>query len=140
MTDRGNLRAKTVTELVKPVIERLSLVKAKGPNSWKALCPCHDDTRPSLEINFVHDKGGMLLIHCHACGANGASVMNAVKLPKHQLYARPTCRSSGLSASSDEDFLFVEAFLGLVRSRNVVNESDLERVRQILRRSAGGPS
>lgn len=139
MSDRGNVRAKTVTELVKPVIERLSLVKAKGSHSWKALCPCHDDTRPSLEINFVHDKGGMLLIHCHACGANGASVMNAVKLPMHQLYARPTRGNSSLSATSDEDFLFVEAFLGLVRSQNVVDESDLERVRRILLRGAGGP-
>jgi hypothetical protein len=139
MTDRTHVNTKTMAELVGPVLDRLARVKAKKSDSWQALCPCHDDKNPSLDINFVQDKGGMLLIHCHACGANGRAVMDALKLPVYQLYARPTRRSSSRSSRSDEDFLFIEAFLGLVRSRNIVNESDLERLRRIFRRDAGWP-
>jgi ribosomal protein L37AE/L43A len=36
---------------------------------WTALCPFHDDTRPSLHVNA--SKG---LWRCHACGAGGDGI------------------------------------------------------------------
>lgn len=102
-TKSRNQGTRTLTELVAPVLERLSCVKMKGPNSWKVLCPCHDDNSPSLEINLSGEKGGILLIHCHACGANGTSVMNALKLPTYGLYALPLDRDKRISSCGDDD-------------------------------------
>jgi DNA primase len=43
----------------------------KGAGEWKsALCPFHDDTRPSLQVRI--DSGGF---RCMACGAHGGDVL-----------------------------------------------------------------
>src|SRR5689334_5507768 len=44
-----------------------SALGGKGSSgSWIALCPTHDDRKPSLSIT---DENGKVLVHCHAgCG------------------------------------------------------------------------
>ena len=50
------------------VLQRLENVKKTGPDKWIALCPAHDDKRPSLSIKVADD--GKVLVHCWAgCGA-----------------------------------------------------------------------
>ena len=46
-----------------------SLDLKKAGNEYRAICPFHNDTKPSLTI--VPIKG---FYHCFACGANGSSV------------------------------------------------------------------
>ena len=56
-----------------------------GPGKWKALCPCHDDSDPSLEITKAAD--GKLLLHCFPCGnRNAAEFCYAVGLTLADLY------------------------------------------------------
>lgn len=45
------------------VLSRLSGVVTSGAG-WKALCPCHDDFRPSLSV--TQGEGGRVLINCMA--------------------------------------------------------------------------
>jgi len=42
-------------------------VKCSGNNGWLALCPGHNDTKPSLSIK---EADGKILLHCHAGCAN----------------------------------------------------------------------
>jgi len=37
-----------------------------GDNKYKALCPCHDDTNPSLSIDYDSENQNVLL-YCHSC-------------------------------------------------------------------------
>ncbi len=62
---------------------RLPQVRQLKPNCWQALCPAHDDKKPSLSIQQNPDNG--LLIHCHAgCGA--VEVLEAIGLQLKDLY------------------------------------------------------
>jgi len=58
------------------LLEKLSGVKACG-NGWSALCPAHEDRRPSLSVNEGDD--GRVLVKCHA-GCTASDVCAAVGL------------------------------------------------------------
>jgi len=46
-------------------------IELKGTGAWRdALCPFHEDTKPSLRVNI--DRGGY---RCMACGARGGDVL-----------------------------------------------------------------
>lgn len=51
--------------------------------AWKALCPCHADHKPSLNITY-NDKG--IACYCHACGANGKAVCDALGISVSELW------------------------------------------------------
>ena len=46
-----------------------------GPSSWSTLCPVHGDKTPSLSLT---DKGGKILIHCHA-GCSNEDVIDELR-------------------------------------------------------------
>ena len=46
------------------VLGRLQRVKPTGPRKWRALCPGHDDSTPSLDIEHAQD--GKVLLICRA--------------------------------------------------------------------------
>ena len=48
------------------VLDRVLDVKQKSGDEWSALCPFHNDTKPSLRVNVR--KGQFI---CHACGERG---------------------------------------------------------------------
>ncbi|HEY9093498.1 MAG TPA: CHC2 zinc finger domain-containing protein, partial [Candidatus Cryosericum sp.] len=50
----------TPTELI---LSKLPQAKRDG-KGWMALCPAHDDRRPSLRVTTGDD--GRALVHCHA--------------------------------------------------------------------------
>jgi putative DNA primase/helicase len=64
-------------------LDRLEGVKRNG-SGYQALCPCHDDHKPSLSID---EHGDTLLMVCRACGANGKQVALALGLEPSALYA-----------------------------------------------------
>ncbi len=53
------------------LLSSLTVVKKTGQDRWKARCPSHEDTTPSLNIR---DAGDRVLIHCFT----GCSVHNIV--------------------------------------------------------------
>jgi DNA primase len=51
-----------------------------GDNGWAlAICPFHDDCRPSLSINL--NNGGFI---CHACDVSGGNVLD-YHMERHKL-------------------------------------------------------
>ncbi len=60
---------------VELVLARLEAVKPKGTGSWRALCPCHNDKSPSLDIDV---KGDRWVAICRSCGVNGTAVLEAL--------------------------------------------------------------
>ena len=65
------------------ILPLLDRVKATGPGKWQALCPAHDDRRPSLSIREADDH--RLLIHCWA-GCSAAEIVNALGLSLVDLF------------------------------------------------------
>lgn len=72
--------------------------KQPGENQYKALCPCHDDHEPSLDIKVENEK---VLMLCRSCGANGSNVMNALKLPEREMFYEQRTRPSNKPKSVD---------------------------------------
>ena len=65
------------------ILSRLDRVKQTGPDRWLALCPVHDDRRPSLSIREADD--GKVLLKCWTgCGA--AEIVNALGLSLADLF------------------------------------------------------
>jgi 5S rRNA maturation endonuclease (ribonuclease M5) len=66
--------------------DRLEGVRQNG-SGYRALCPCHDDRTPSLDIK--EEANDDLLITCRACGANGKAVAEKLGLPASSLFSNP---------------------------------------------------
>ena len=65
------------TATINDVLSRLQGVKATGPGKYKALCPAHDDSNPSLSVK--EGDGERVLLHCHA-GCAYPDIMAAIGL------------------------------------------------------------
>ena len=65
------------------ILTHLNGVKPQSDGSFIALCPCHDDHHPSLDIT-QGQKG--IVMNCPVCGANGESVMRALNLDVKDLF------------------------------------------------------
>ena len=68
------------------LISRLEGVKVTGSGRWLALCPAHDDRRPSLSIAEKDD--GVILIHCWS-GCSAHEVLTAIDLDFNVLFPEP---------------------------------------------------
>lgn len=65
------------------VMHRLEKVKRTAPDKWIALCPAHDDKRPSLSIKEADDH--RVLLKCWSgCGA--ADIVTALGLSLSDLF------------------------------------------------------
>lgn len=65
------------------LLSRLDKVKQIKPNRWKACCPAHSDSDPSLYISLMPD--GRTLIFCQA-GCASLDVLTAVGLDWDALF------------------------------------------------------
>lgn len=68
---------------INELITHFQNVKPLGKDHYKALCPCHNDHKPSLDIAL---KGDKILIACPVCNANGKDVMQAIGLDVKELF------------------------------------------------------
>ena len=68
------------------ILPHLDKVKSTGNGRYKACCPVHNEKNPSMDMT---EKDGKVLIHCHACGANGLAVVRALGLPVGLLFDQP---------------------------------------------------
>jgi hypothetical protein len=69
---------------VEKVLNRLDGVREFN-GSWKALCPAHDDTEPSLSVSEGDD--GRALLKCFA-GCKNPEVVAALDLDMSDLFVR----------------------------------------------------
>src|SRR5438093_9030111 len=59
--------------------------KRSGEGKYRALCPSHDDRRPSLVVTWRDDR---VLLLCHACGREATPrIVRALGLTMAQLHA-----------------------------------------------------
>ena len=80
------------------ILNRLSGVKSVGREHYLALCPCHDDHRPSLDIAVKNNK---ILMCCPVCGADGVKVMQTLGLNARDLFDDSKCERPERPASVD---------------------------------------
>lgn len=64
-------------------------VRNERGDSLQALCPCHDDSTASLSVTYRSgdaQRGGMVLFHCHGCGADAADIAAELGLTLPELF------------------------------------------------------
>lgn len=71
---------------VETLLSRLHGVRPTGPGRWAALCPAHEDRRPSLGIRQADD--GRVLIVCRA-GCHSLTVLHCVGMEFTDLFPEP---------------------------------------------------
>jgi hypothetical protein len=76
--------SKNTYQLTNDILSHLQKVKRVGDGRYIALCPCHNDTKPSLNITIKPD--GLTLIHCFPCGANGLNVCEVLGINPTALF------------------------------------------------------
>ena len=69
---------------IENILAKLSKVK-KVHHGYKACCPVHDDSDPSMTITETED--GKVLCHCFACGARGTDVVEVLGLSTRELFS-----------------------------------------------------
>lgn len=65
------------------VLSKLSGVVRLGDDKAKALCPCHDDHDPSLQVGIGSD--GKVLLKCMACDASFTDIIHTIGLTKSRV-------------------------------------------------------
>ena len=65
------------------VLNRLEGAKPSGRGQWSALCPAHDDKKPSLSVALGED--GKVLLHCHA-GCDVGDIVAAIGMTEADLF------------------------------------------------------
>jgi hypothetical protein len=88
----------------------LGILKAEscGDGQWKAPCPCHDDTNPSLSVGI--GDNGKILIHCHAncpiekiVAAAGFTMSDLFpeSRPRRERWTKGTLQTGGFATAAD---------------------------------------
>lgn len=73
-----------MTDKLRFILSKLQTVKRQR-GGYVAICPAHDDTKPSLSIS--QSEEGKILIHCHA-GCDTAQIMNRLGLDVTDLFPK----------------------------------------------------
>lgn len=89
---------------IEELLQHFQRVKRLGQDHYKALCPCHDDHEPSLDIC---QRDGKILMACPVCGADGKRAMEAIGLPVSELFADQR-RSTRPAKPNDVDYLYTD--------------------------------
>lgn len=63
--------------------------KHHGATHVQSRCPVHEDSNPSLSIDWVSDRGGMTKLHCHGCPADERELLEAVGLGLTDRFDQP---------------------------------------------------
>ena len=69
---------------IEEFLSYLKNVKRVRENEYMALCPAHNDKKPSLSVGLSENKK-QILLHCYA-GCSAEDILNAVGLKKKDLY------------------------------------------------------
>ncbi len=81
------------------VLSRLQGVRKDG-RGWKALCPAHNDRKPSLKVD--EGEGGKVLVKCFA-GCRTEDIVAAIGLNMSNLYPEPERKRKVIAAYDYKD-------------------------------------
>ena len=77
------------------ILERLQGVRQSG-DGWTAICPAHEDRRPSLSINV---RQGNILLHCHAgCAAEAICAAAGIEMRDLFIETKPQATKARIIA------------------------------------------
>ncbi len=93
---------------VQDILSRLSKVKGAGRNAWSALCPAHEDKKPSLSVGVGDD--GKVLLHCHA-GCELGDIAAAIGLQESDLFPQQAASSTSPHVVDTYDYTDAEGKL-----------------------------
>lgn len=77
-----------------------------GKDHYTALCPCHNDHEPSLDIK-AGNKG--VIMACPVCGADGKQVMNALNLSVKELFYEQLNPSTNRQKPKSVDYYYSDS-------------------------------
>lgn len=99
------------------VLHRLDRVKRTAPDKWTALCPAHDDRRPSLSVKHADD--GKVLLKCWS-GCSAQAITEALGLSLADLFPgdRRSLGDHG-SAPMRRPFDYRDALAGIAHEATV---------------------
>lgn len=83
----------------------------KSGKHWVAKCPVHGDKDFAMSIKELPD--GRILAYCHACGANGLQLYQALELPLDELMGgqeNPNRISSKQREEMEQDKYFMAVY------------------------------
>lgn len=84
ITEANSLRHGSLVKPIDRVLDRLKRVRARG-NGWRALCPAHEDKRPSLDID--ESLTGNVLLFCRSHQCTASDICAAIGLDPRDLFA-----------------------------------------------------
>jgi hypothetical protein len=98
-----------MTRPIELILSKLDKIRNRGPDSWMAACPAHQDKNPSLSIKEQPD--GTVLCHCFAgCGVD--DVLGALGLELGDLFNKPL--SAPMTAPTPGTFTAADVLAALV--------------------------
>lgn len=119
---------------ISKILERLDKVRKSG-KGYMACCPVHQDNSPSMSIT---EKDDIILIHCHACGANGVDVVSALGLKPDVLFDKPFEREEDknwlLNAKADWDETIIIVAYEARRRGEPLSYNDYKTLKESLAR------
>ena len=138
--DSGNLHE---------IISRLNKVRRIGEGRYVACCAVHPDKNPSLTVTQKPD--GIILIHCHGCGAGGVDICNALGIdpanlfppsdnPKYQKQTRNGFSSWQLLNALRTDLIRLLVIANDLKKLNVLSVDDRDFIAEIILRLNDGLS
>ena len=125
MNQTNSARALKGSACLEKVLVRLDKVKSAGIGRWKACCPAHDDTDPSLSIREAGD--GKVLLHCWA-GCSSADITAAIGLELRDLFpGEKTTRRGPSRAAVEHERAVYQVGLSMLQSGARLSADDQAR-------------
>ena len=87
---------------LRDILQRLKGVKG-GNGQYTALCPAHSDKNPSLAVS---EKGGKILLHCHA-GCSNESIVSALGLEIKDLFTEERSLNNAINNKPKREIVAV---------------------------------
>jgi hypothetical protein len=87
---RGGGPESSFDRVVQALVATTGSTRSIRPLEVQARCPVHDDRTPSLSVRWTRgDRGGMVLLHCHGCGARAVDLVEVLGLTMADLFDDP---------------------------------------------------
>jgi len=108
------------------IVSRLEKVKKTGSDQYVAICPSHNDKRPSLSIKALPD--GKILLHCFAeCSID--DVLGSLGLTLEDLFPEKLEPSKTnkrkISATTALEVIYFDGLVVQTTARMIVNKESL---------------
>lgn len=97
-------------------LDKVKHVPGKHAGNWKACCPAHDDSDPSLAVAETAD--GRVLVHCWA-GCSALDVISAAGLEWNDLFPEKLERPERRYAPRSEMDRVIDEFCRVVKDSDV---------------------